>query len=220
MARGVPVFDREIPFATRRSRASILLSVFLHVVVAAAVIYVRPEMIVSTARVDANISTISEVRTVMFIGSAGPVRRLVVRRRPKLFTDLATRAPQRAESESTANPLAEIGPVLRASAVLNPGVHDIKVALPQTAPTPNVNSSEVPYGFEGDIVVDILIDKTGKVVRATVKNGFAHLEEKVVSTVLNWHFSPATYDGVPVASIQEVHFHYPDNAKPSPRPSV
>jgi hypothetical protein len=29
---------------------------------------------------------------------------------------------------------------------------------------------------------------------------------------MNWKFTPAYFDGVPVASLQEIHLHYPDDA--------
>ncbi len=106
-----------------------------------------------------------------------------------------------------------LGPVLRSSRALwFPSIHDIKVALPQVTPQPDIRLADIPNGYEGDVVVEITIDKEGKVVRAKVEQTFGGLDKKVVAALLNWRFKPASYDGVPVASLQEIHFHYPDNA--------
>jgi protein TonB len=34
------------------------------------------------------------------------------------------------------------------------------------------------------------------------------IDENVIATVQQWTFHPATKDGQPVASEQELHFHY------------
>lgn len=106
---------------------------------------------------------------------------------------------------------AEIGPILRAD-LLAPSIHEIKIAVPQVSPAPEVRAGDVPSGMQGDIVVEVLIDKDGKVIRTKVQQAFAGLETKITEALLRWHFQPATYDGVPVASLQDIHFHYPDDA--------
>lgn len=111
---------------------------------------------------------------------------------------------------------SDLGPVLKVSRLwLIPSIHEVKLALPEVAPLPGIARSELPNDFEGDIVVEITIAKDGKVVRTkvlqTIGNG---LENKVVATLMNWRFKPASFDGVPVASLQDISFHYPENAHP------
>ena len=35
------------------------------------------------------------------------------------------------------------------------------------------------------------------------------IDEKVLAVLENWRFRPATINGLPVASRQDVHFHFP-----------
>jgi TonB family protein len=120
--------------------------------------------------------------------------------------------PKPAESD----PAGDLGPILKASNLWRiPSIHEIKLALPQVAPLPRIARSELPVGFEGDIVVEITIAKDGKVARTKVLQSVGHgLENRVVEALLTWRFTPASFDGVPVASLQDISFHYPENALP------
>lgn len=110
----------------------------------------------------------------------------------------------------------DLGPILKTSNLWRiPSIHEVKLALPQVAPLPSIARSELPADFEGDIVVEITIDKDGKVARTRVLQSFGQgLEAKVVATLVKWRFTPASFDGVPVASLQDISFHYPENALP------
>jgi hypothetical protein len=35
------------------------------------------------------------------------------------------------------------------------------------------------------------------------------IDQKVLATLQNWHFTPATQDGVAIPSQQDVYFHFP-----------
>jgi TonB family protein len=107
-----------------------------------------------------------------------------------------------------------LGPILKSYPLLVPSIHDIHIALPVTAPDPAIKVSDLPKGFQGDAVVEIMIDKTGKVVRTKVVQalGYDGLDVRITSTLMTWKFTPASFDGVPVASLQEIHLHYPDDA--------
>jgi hypothetical protein len=35
------------------------------------------------------------------------------------------------------------------------------------------------------------------------------IDEKIVATLRGWRFKPATVDGAPICSRQDVHFHFP-----------
>ena len=87
--------------------------------------------------------------------------------------------------------------------------HDVRPALPIVSPDPPVAIAEL-QGLEGDVIVEVTIDTTGDVIQTKLLQGLGHgVEEKVVSVVQRWKFKPATLDGVPIASRQDVHFHYP-----------
>jgi protein TonB len=76
------------------------------------------------------------------------------------------------------------------------GSGNINIALASYFPTPKPDLSTLPRGTKGDVILDIVIDTTGKI------------DETIIATVQQWTFRPATRDGQPVASEQELHFHY------------
>jgi protein TonB len=89
------------------------------------------------------------------------------------------------------------------------GSDDIQIALTTYSPSPQPDLSRLPHGAQGEVVLDVTIDPTGQVadlqILATLGYG---VDGAVADTVRTWKFSPATKDGVPVASVQELHFHY------------
>ena len=87
--------------------------------------------------------------------------------------------------------------------------HETRIALPVIGPQPPISSSDLPMGNNGDVIVEITIDEQGNVVRTAVLKGIRNdLDQKVIATVLGWRFKPATQDGVPIPSQQDVHFHF------------
>jgi protein TonB len=89
------------------------------------------------------------------------------------------------------------------------GSGNINIALVSFFPTPKPDLSSLPRGTKGDVILDIVIDNTGKVADIKMANGLGYgVDETVITTVQQWTFHPATKDGQPVASEQELHFHY------------
>lgn len=89
------------------------------------------------------------------------------------------------------------------------GSGDIQIALTTYSPSPRPDLSQMPRGLQGDVVLDVTIDPTGKVADLQILHALGYgVESKVLETVRTWTFRPATRDGVPVASVQELHFHY------------
>jgi protein TonB len=89
------------------------------------------------------------------------------------------------------------------------GSGNIDIALASFFPTPKPDLSALPHGTKGDVILDIVIDATGKISDLKMTNGLGHgIDETVIATVQQWTFHPATRNGEPVASEQELHFHY------------
>jgi periplasmic protein TonB len=89
------------------------------------------------------------------------------------------------------------------------GTGDVRIALTTYSPSPKPDLSALPRGLQGDVIVDITIDPTGKVADLQILRALGYgIEDTVTNTVRTWHFKPATRDGVAVASIQELHFHF------------
>jgi TonB family protein len=85
---------------------------------------------------------------------------------------------------------------------------EIRPALPIATSDPAVYPWERPES-EGRVVVEITIDERGEIVRKTVLESLGpSLDEKVLAALANWHFHPATHNGVAIASKQDAIFHF------------
>lgn len=89
------------------------------------------------------------------------------------------------------------------------GESDVTVAMANFDPEPKPDLSALPHGTRGDVLLDIVIDEDGKVVDAQLDGGLGHgVDEAVIAVVETWTFTPATKAGKPVASKQQLLFHF------------
>jgi periplasmic protein TonB len=89
------------------------------------------------------------------------------------------------------------------------GSGSMQIALTTYSPSPAPDLSALPHGVQGDVVVDVTIDPTGKVADLAVLHTLGYgIESSVIGTLKTWTFRPATKDGNPIASVQELHFHF------------
>lgn len=89
------------------------------------------------------------------------------------------------------------------------GDGNISIALVQFHPRPQPDLSTLTPGAAGDVVLDALIDAEGKVAHLSVTKSLGpNVDQQVIATVQTWTFTPATRNGVPIASEQELLFHY------------
>jgi len=89
------------------------------------------------------------------------------------------------------------------------GESDVTVAMANFYPDPKPDLAVLPHGTRGDVVIDIVIDEEGKVVETKVDQGLGHgLDEAVLAVIQTWTFWPATKAGKPVASAQQLLFHF------------
>ncbi len=118
---------------------------------------------------------------------------------PKFKPDPASPNTQ---SPATANPDSATG----ADSL---GSGNINIARASFFPSPKPDLSVLPHGIKGDVILDVVIDTNGKIADIKMTSGLGHgIDEAVIATVQQWTFHPATRDGQPVASEQELHFHY------------
>lgn len=88
--------------------------------------------------------------------------------------------------------------------------HDVRPALPITFPDPVIARSEIPSGVQGTVVVEVTIDNVGNVTATKIIQRLGYgIDEKVEAAVRNWRFRPAIMDGRPIASQQDVLYHFP-----------
>jgi protein TonB len=124
-----------------------------------------------------------------------------------LPTPLTQKLEETASSPNTSSP-ASTQPDSTAGAD-SLGSGNINIALVSYFPTPKPDLSTLPHGTKGDVILDIVIDTAGKIADIKMASGLGHgIDENVIATVQHWTFHPATKDGQPVASEQELHFHY------------
>jgi periplasmic protein TonB len=89
------------------------------------------------------------------------------------------------------------------------GSGSIQIALTTFSPSPAPDLSMLPHGIQGDVVVDVTIDPSGKVAELAVLHSIGYgIDSSVIGTLKTWTFRPATKDGAPIASVQELHFHF------------
>ena len=85
---------------------------------------------------------------------------------------------------------------------------EIRPALPVVSPDPVFGSDAA--GIEGDVIVEITIDETGAIVQKVVLHSLGPaVDDRVLAALENWHFAPASKNGVPIPSKQDVYYHFP-----------
>ena len=85
---------------------------------------------------------------------------------------------------------------------------ELRPALPITMPDPVVYPWELPEA-EGNVVIEFTIDERGEIVRTKVIQRMGpKLDEKALQAAGNWHFQPASRNGVAIASKQDYIFHF------------
>jgi protein TonB len=115
-------------------------------------------------------------------------------------------APE-ADEAATGAPVSATETDAVGSAALGSGT--VSLVYIQSFPKQRPDISMLPVGASGDIVVGVRIDDNGRVVSATTKRGVGYgIDEMMLATVEQWVFHPATKDGRPVTSEQDLHFHY------------
>jgi protein TonB len=164
-------------------------SVVLHVVLLAALIF--------------QVHSVAQVRqppskAVVIVPYAPGHQAAVQPRKPKIVPlakpKLAVKQPEPPPPSSGGDPSGEA---------------DVTVAMANFDPAPKPDLSALPHGTRGDVLLDIVIDQDGKVVDTQVDQGLGHgVDEAVMAVIQTWTFTPATKAGKPVASKQQLLFHF------------
>lgn len=200
------------PFAQLSSRArpsrAVLISVVLHsaglllLVPFVRVPLVRVTQMPGTAKGDVLLTYYSPGSVQPQTGGEPP-RPLRPSKAPTLTMPLV----KQAEPKPSAATPATVG--VGSSAESGLGQGDLRIALPTFRPPPNPDLSSLRVGSAGDVVLDAVIDESGHITQLTVLQSLGPaIDQSVIATVQQWVFTPATLDGKPVPSGQELHFHY------------
>jgi outer membrane biosynthesis protein TonB len=85
---------------------------------------------------------------------------------------------------------------------------EIRPALPTATSDPVVYPWQLP-ATAGNEVIEITIDERGEIVRSIVLQSLGpEIDTKCLAALENWHFHPATRNGVPIASRQDAIFPF------------
>ena len=142
---------------------------------------------------------------------------------------LVYRKSERALRPSNLEPLAGEGKVAQQTAASAPAPsagssygslsegasagEEIRPALPAITFEPHVDPDDLRGVAEGNVVVEIVIDESGTIVRKSVVQSMGPaIDAKVLAALENWRFRPATRDGVPIPSKQDVVYHFKPRA--------
>jgi protein TonB len=86
---------------------------------------------------------------------------------------------------------------------------EVRPALPIVARDPAIGS-DLMREIEGDVVVEVTIDEQGKIIELKLVQGLAqNVDQLVLAAVAKWQFLPATRNGTPIPSKQDVYYHFP-----------
>jgi len=85
---------------------------------------------------------------------------------------------------------------------------EIRPALPVVHPDPVFGSDTA--AVQGDVIVEITIDEQGTIVQKIVLQSLGPaVDDRVLAALEKWHFTPASKNGVPIPSKQDVYYHFP-----------
>ena len=89
------------------------------------------------------------------------------------------------------------------------GNGNINIASVQTHPRPQPDLSSLAHGAGGQVIMNAVIDEHGRISQLTLLQGLGDgIDATVLATVRGWTFNPATKDGKPIASEQEILLYY------------
>jgi protein TonB len=122
-------------------------------------------------------------------------------------SDLASQSLPRPSHPGRLSPTPQTGEGISGHSAWGKG--EITIAYQRYFPYPAPDLSTMRPGTEGDVVLTALIDEQGKISQLTLLTGIdPAIDHDVIQTVRLWTFTPATKDGLPISSRQELHFHF------------
>ncbi len=132
----------------------------------------------------------------------------------KSLTPPIMRAPSEAEDNAKTATLSKLGHGAMAGLPYGslPGGpvygDEIRPALPITTADPVVYPWQRPDS-EGKVVIEITIDERGEIIRKTVLQSLGPaIDSQCLAALENWHFQPATHNGVAIPSKQDAIFPF------------
>jgi len=210
------MFSQLHPAAPKRQAASLSVSLAIHLLFLGWLLHSPAPIFVAPLSVAKGESGSSLTR-IYFGGDSGVTQEqpkpLTLQRPPKIANPHRLEPP--AAKREAGNEIATARPGGPAAGSLYGSLSygtftgpEIRPALPIVSPDPAFGSDA--SGIAGDVIVEITIDETGAIVQKIVIQSLGPaVDQKVLAALENWRFSPASKNGVPIPSKQDVYYHFP-----------
>ena len=210
------MFSQLHPAAPKRQVASLSISLAIHLLFLGWLLHSPTPIFVAPLSVARGESGSSLTR-IYFGGDSGVTQEqpklLTLQRPPKLASPHRLEPP--AAKREAGNEIATARPGGPAAGSLYGSLSygtftgpEIRPALPIVSPDPAFGSDAA--GIEGDVIVEITIDEAGAIVQKIVIQSLGPaVDQKVLAALENWRFTPASKNGVPIPSKQDVYYHFP-----------
>ena len=86
---------------------------------------------------------------------------------------------------------------------------EVRPALPIVVRDPAIGP-DLMHEIAGDVVVEVTIDEQGKITELKLTQSLSPaIDQLVLAAVAKWQFLPATRNGTPIPSKQDVYYHFP-----------
>ncbi|MCU1297790.1 MAG: TonB-like protein [Acidobacteriaceae bacterium] len=194
-----------------RSKASIVTSALIHCAILGALIAsYRPQFITPSSIAFGNHGSGSSA-IITYLANSGETQSLSAKlqapRTKPQHKSKTTKAEKMPAAKAPVESSRAGSPYGSTSAISMSG-YEARPAFPITFPDPP--RSDLPDGVKGDVVVEVTIDTQGNVAETKILQSLGNgIDDKVLAVLRNWRFTPATMNGVAIASRQDVHFHFP-----------
>jgi protein TonB len=195
-----------------RSKSAIITSVLIHCAIVGALIgSYRPQFISPSSVAFGNHGSGSSP-TITYLANSGETQPLSAKLQapPKTKPQHKTKTAKTEKVPAAEAPVesARAGSPYGSTSAISMSGYEARPAFPITFPDPP--RSDLPDGITGDVVVEVTIDTQGNVAETKVLQSLGNgIDDKVLAALRNWRFTPATMNGVAIASRQDVHFHFP-----------
>jgi TonB family protein len=203
----------------RNSNRTLTLSVVAHCVLLIGIVLPRRAIFISPSSVRAGVNGTSLTYIYFPVksgsdqeGSAAtrklilPIEAKAKKRRVKLSP---LPEPEEAAKTEMASSAPQAGSAYGSSTIGSPIGQEVRPALRVHGSEPRVSADEFA-GIEGSVVIEITIDERGNIVEKNLLRSLnAEVDRKVLAALEDWHFLPATRDGVAIPSKEDVYYHFP-----------
>jgi TonB family protein len=210
------MFSQLHPAAPKRRAASLSISLAIHLLFLGWLLHSPAPIFVAPLSVAKGESGSSLTR-IYFGGDSGVTQEkpkpVTLQRPPKIASPHRLEPP--AAKREAGNEIATARPGGPAAGSLYGSLSygtftgpEIRPALPIVSPDPAFGSDAA--GIAGDVIVEITIDETGAIVQKVVLQSLGPaVDQKVLAALENWRFTPASKNGAPIPSKQDVYYHFP-----------